>query len=357
LTFPDFQANLIWANLAIFAAAASVIWFAGTKLARCADLIAERTGLGKAFVGLVLLAAATSLPEVATTATAAALGSASLAVNNLYGGIATQTVFLALADISAVRGSLTYFTPRPVLLLQGTALVLLLALALAGIAVGGLFSLFGIGLWTVVLFVAYLVAVLLIHRYEGRGGWKPVDVPDKQGEEGGQDQTQPERKEGEEETPSTRRVFFVFAALGLVILVAGVVIAQVAEALAEQTGLGAGFVGATLLATAGSLPELSTTIAAVRIGSYAMAVSNIFGSNAMDATLVGLADVFYREGPILQAVDRSSTFMAAVAIILTCVYLVGMIERRDRVIWRMGLDSALVLPLYLGALGILYFLR
>lgn len=353
MPLPDFHAYSIWLNFAIFAAAATIIWFAGTRLAATADLIAERTGLGKAFVGLVLLAAATSLPEIATTTTASALGDAPLAVNNLFGGIAMQTAVLAIADFSVARGSLTFFTPRPVVLLQATLLVLLLALTLAGIAAGGLLTVFGVGLWTIILFGTYLLALYLIYRYEGHGRWRPIDLPDELSENIVAEETETVLPSA----PSTRRIFLLFAGTSLVILGAGVVIARVAEALAEQTGLGSSFVGATLLAIAGSLPELSTTIAAVRLGSYAMAVANIFGGNAMDVTLVFVADIFYREGPILQAVDPSSTFLAATSIVLTCVYLVGLIERRKRVVWRLGLDSAIVLPLYLASLGVLYLLR
>jgi cation:H+ antiporter len=106
-----------------------------------------------------------------------------------------------------------------------------------------------------------------------------------------------------------------------------------------------------------SLPEVSTTIAAVRFGSYSLAVSNIFGSNAIDITLLFLADMLYRQGPILEAVDRSSMFAAAVGVVVTVVYLIGLIERADRTIWRLGIDSAAVLSMYLGSLVVLYLLR
>jgi cation:H+ antiporter len=153
------------------------------------------------------------------------------------------------------------------------------------------------------------------------------------------------------------RLLASFAGASAVVLAAGVVLAQAADALAAQSGLGASFVGVTLLATATSLPELSTTIAAVRLGAYSLAVSNIFGSNMLMVALVFLADLVYRPGPVLAAVDRSAVFAVAMGIVVTAVYLIGLIERRDRTILRMGLDSAVVLALYVGSLGVLYLLR
>jgi cation:H+ antiporter len=347
----SFQEQPVWLNLAIFAAAAVVVWLVGTRLSAYADLIADRTGLSKAFIGLVLLATATSLPEVGTTATAALSGNASLAVSNLFGGVVMQTAILAVADLSLRKGALTFFTPRPSLLLEGSSLIVLLAIALAGIAAGPLVAFAGIGLWTSLIFAIYLLSIFLLKQYEGAGRWKPVDPPDEAREaDAGKD----ERKYADK---STRQFLALFAGGSAILLVAGSVVARVADALAGQTGLGASFVGATLVAISTSLPEVSTTIAAVRLGSYSMAVSNIFGSNAFDTALLFPADVLYREGPILAAVDRSATFAAAAGIAVTAVYLVGLIERKNLAVLRMGVDSVAVLGLYGGSLVVLYLLR
>ncbi|MGH2367827.1 MAG: sodium:calcium antiporter, partial [Chloroflexota bacterium] len=140
-------------------------------------------------------------------------------------------------------------------------------------------------------------------------------------------------------------------------LVAGWIVAQTGDALAGQTGLGGTFIGFTLVAISTSLPELSTTTTAARFGAYGLAVSNIFGSNAFDTTLLFVADVAYRQGPVLAAVERWAVFAAALGILVTCVYLWGLVERRDRTILGMGIDSALVLALYLSGLFVLYILR
>ena len=108
---PDFRALSVWANVAVFAGAAIGVWFAGTRLAYYADAISERTKISKAFLGLILLGVATSLPEIVTTITGALLDNAPLVAGNLFGGVALQITVLAIVDMVAMRRALTFFTP------------------------------------------------------------------------------------------------------------------------------------------------------------------------------------------------------------------------------------------------------
>jgi len=242
----DFLGFSPWLNGLIFAAAALIVWFAGTRLSFIADAIAERTSLGQALVGLLLLAVATSLPEIGTTVSAALSGNASLATNNIFGGITLQTVMLALVDLWVVRGALTYFSPRPVLLLEGVFLVLLLALALAAVAAGEFVVIFQVGLWSVLLLGAYLASLVLIHRYEENERWQPVDAEARQAVEEavnavrGNTVANSAHRYGDW---PLRRLLLLFGVGSVIIFGGGVVLALVSEALAVQTGLGASFVG------------------------------------------------------------------------------------------------------------------
>jgi cation:H+ antiporter len=344
-----FAAYSVWTNLLIFALSALIIWIAGTKLERYADVIAHRTGLGSAFAGLVLLAGATSLPEIATTVTASANGNATLAVNNLMGGVAMQTAVLAVADWSLARGRLTFITPSFGLLLQGVALVLLLGIAIAAMAVGDLVSVAGVGFWPLVLMLCYLYLLYEIHRYQGNPRWQPVDTPPLiAGEE------IPIEADGGERQNATLRMALLFFAIGsMVVLAAGSVIAHVAEVLTVQLQISAGFVGAVLVAVSTSLPELSTTTAAVRHGHYTTAISNIFGTNMLEVALLFIADLFFRQGSIIQGGGQQAIFMASLGLILTVIYLRSMLERKEKTVGRIGADSALVLLLYLGGVALL----
>jgi cation:H+ antiporter len=142
--------------------------------------------------------------------------------------------------------------------------------------------------------------------------------------------------------------------MSLIVLVGGWFATQSADVLASQTGLGSAFLGATLLAAATSLPEVSTTIAAARSGRYTVAISNIFGSNALDLALLFLADLLFRGSTILAHAQSSVVFVGSIGAIMTCVYLWGLIERENRTVLGIGWDSAVVLLVYAVAMSVLY---
>jgi cation:H+ antiporter len=347
-------------NALTFLIAAAAIWWAGTRLEHLSDLISHKTGLGQAFTGMLLLATATSLPEIATTVTAVAfLGNAELAVHNLLGGVAMQTTILAMADLAMPkRASLTFFTPRFALLVQGVGLVLLLQVAVAGIMAKGVPAVASVSLWVVSLLFVYLALMYLMYRGRGHPRWTATsrdDVP-AEANAGAQAEAAPhERSDGDDR--SLAHLWLAFGGISLVVLAGGWWATRTAEVLAEQTGLGSAFVGATILATATSLPEISTTISAVRHERYTVAISNVFGSNAFDVTLLVLADLLHRGDTILAGGGGTDVFVAAIATILTCIYLWGLMEREDRTILRVGWDSVACLVVYAGGMTVLYFME
>lgn len=350
----SFESFSIWVNFLIFAIGAGVIWYAGTKLERYGDAISRQTGLGKAFVGMLLLAAATSLPELATTLTATLSGNITLAVSNILGGVVTQTAVLALADVLVGRGALTRFTPGFVLLIQGVGLILLLTIVPMAAAMGDMASItlnlagmeYRIALIPLSLLVMFLVVMYLSYRYEEYPRWRRV--PDD-----GAEDVQAIDDSAEEEEPEdipkkgSYKPFFYFALFGLLVLVAGFVITRTAEALATQTGLGSSFIGATLLAISTSLPEISTTTTAIRHDNYSMAISNIFGSNAFDVSLLAIVSLVSGGAYLFQDSLNFSMFAVALGIFMTGVYLWGLLEWEDKTFLRMGWDSTAVVVLYL----------
>lgn len=342
----------LWINAALFVLAGATIWWAGTRLEHDADLIARSTGLGHAFTGMLLLAAVTSLPEVATTVTAVViLENPSLAVHNLLGGVAFQTAILAIADATkSRRGSLTFFAPRFVLLIEGVGLVMLLLIIVGGIAARGFPVILSTSLWLVVLVAAYVGLMYLVYRHQGHARWTPTHEDDVPAEVRGAQTDSP----GNSQVPPPWRRF---VALSVVVLVGGWLAAETADALAVQTGLGSAFLGATALAAATSLPELSTTIAAVRHDRYVVAISNVFGSNAFDVSLLLLAELLYRRGTILAHAGTTLVFVATIGAIMTCVYLWGLMERENRTVFRLGWDSALALGIYVCGLAVMYLIQ
>lgn len=349
--------NPVWMLLLVFLLGAVIVWYSGTKLSRWADSIARRTRLGQAFVGVLLLGGATGLPELATSASASALGNAAMAGSGLLGAIAMQLAVLAAVDVVAVRrGALTFFTPKPALLMQGVMLVLMLTLAIAAIAAGEVFVVLGVGAWSAGLLMSYVTALWIIQRYEGDPRWHP-DQPGGESEPGEPPVTDdPPETEKTLSHLSMGRIWLYFALAATGVLIGGFVVARTADAISVRTGMGASLLGATLLALATSLPEVSTTWGAVRIGAYVMAVANILGTNAFSVALLFVADVFYRDGGLLSTLDNGMIFMAALGAVLTCVYLWGLLERRDRSLLRGGYDSIAVLVLYVAGLVVFYFI-
>lgn len=339
----------LWLNVVLFLVASVIIWGSGTRLEKLAATLSERTGLGEAFTGMLLLAAATSLPELATTITAVViLKNPTLAVHNLLGGVALQTLIIAIADLAQRRrGALTSFDPKVSLLTQGVGLILLLQVAIAGIAAKGVPVVFATSGWLLLVLLAYLGTVFLVQRAR-KPQWKPTSEhkPD----------PRPLAAEVSDDR-STRKLWVAFAGLSLLVLAGGVLATHTAEGLASQTGLGDAFLGATLLAAATSLPEVSTTLSAARNGRFTAAISNVFGSNAFDVTLLLLADLLHRESSVLAHAGPTAIFTATVGSAMTCIYVWGMIEREDRTVLRLGWDSVVVTLVYGVGMTVLYFIQ
>jgi cation:H+ antiporter len=335
-------------NLGVFIAAAMGVWFAGSRLAIYADAIADRRRIGHALMGLVFVAAATSLPEMVTTLYGALAGESKLVLGNMFGGIAMQTAVLAVADGFAAA-PLTFYPRKTTSALEATLLIVLLSLLLALHGVGELVLPLGMGLGTLCLGVTYVAIIAILRQYGQGETWVPVEVPEtEKALVGGI------ASKTLDSLPLSMLVWtFVF--LSAAILVCGVALTASAAVLSEQTGLSSSFIGVTLLASATSLPEVSTTIAAVRIGAYSMAISNIFGSNLLMIALVFPADLFYSGGPILEALDSSTSFALISGVLVTAIYLAGLLLRSRRMIAGIGIDSALVLLVY--GLTLLVFYR
>lgn len=333
----------------VFAACVGLTWAAGTRLAKTTDALDARLGLGEELGGILLLAIAGTLPELAITVSAAAQGHLDLAAGNLIGGIAVQTMVLVICDIVAGRQRpLTFLVGALTPVLEALLVVLVVSGVLMGsllkpsTAIGGVVSPASIAIVAVWLFGVYV-----INRVRKKPRWS-VTMPG----------SQPGRRHRRDPHPdaphpfaqhSTALVVAIFGAACAVTLVAGVGLELTGNTLADRAGINGVIFGATVLATATALPEISSGIAAVRLGDNALALGDIFGGNAFQVCLFVVADVVAGR-PVLTTAGRLNSWLASLGVALTAVYAIGIIGRPYRCIARLGPDSLLALAIF--AVGI-----
>ena len=340
-----FEFYPLWTNFTAFAAAAVVVWIAGSRLAGYAEEIAQATGIRREILGIILLGGVTSLPEMAVAVTASVAGHPELSINDLLGSAAINVVIIAIADAVFGRDAITSVLASPAVMLQGVLGIVLLAMVSAATMTLDV-PFLGASAWTWTILLTYFASVAIIAKSNSQRAWIPMGAP-------APAMVQTQRHNGR----LSRSLAISVGVAGMAILCAGFILAKTAEAIAVQTDLGTNFVGAILLAASTSLPEVSTVVAAVRLKRYEMAISGVFGTNLFNVTIIFAVDALYDGGPVLGEVGDFAGVGAILAIILTALYLVGMIERRNRTILRMGFDSLAALVVYGAGVAILYQLR
>ncbi len=344
-----------WLLGLIFLGSAGAIWAAGVRLSDTVDVLDERLHLGAALGGIVLLAIATNLPEIAITATAALSHNIGVAIGNILGGIAIQTLVLVALDAVGVkvRRPLTYQAASLTLVLEAALVVGVLVVVVMGTQLPAHLYFARLSPAAVLIAVLWLVGLVVIDRAGGRLPWHDSgQAPDNQGRPKGHAQ-QTKEAAATRTKVSTGRTAAVFAAAAAVTLVAGVLLEQSGIVLASHVHLTGVLFGATVLAAATSLPELSTGITSVRMGDYQLAMSDIFGGNAFLPVLFVLADLLSGRAVLPQA-QASDLYLTGLGALLTSVYAAGLILRPRRNIARMGIDSVAVLVLYLlGTAGLI----
>lgn len=323
---------MVWVKFVITAA---LIVYAATQLAKYGDIIAVRTRLGGMFIGVLLLAGATSLPEVLTSISALSQNAPNLAAGNLLGSNTFNMFLLAVVDIvnrnerilrkaalkHALTGSLAVFM---------IGLVVFFMLADIDLQIGW------VGLDSLVIIGAYIIAVRLI-----QGNTAHVSQP----------AALPDIPEG---TPRLRTgiIGFLLASLGLVLVTP--IMVESSNEIAVITGLGTTFIGTTLVALVTSLPEMVTTLAAIKIGAADMAIGNLFGSNMFNMFAIGLTDLFFLQGRFLAAIDPAFLLVGILGLLMTGMGLIGNLAKLEKRIWFIELDALALVVVYFGSLWLLY---
>ena len=330
---------MIWMQ---FAATALVIVLAGARLARYGDVLGEKSGLGRSWIGVVLLAATTSLPELFTGFGATALAALpDIAVGDVLGSCMFNLLILSLMD--AVQPE-----PLSTRAHQGHALSIGFGLVLTSIAGFGLLgdarlpAIGWIGLSTPALIGLYFVSMRVIFTHEQRRRAREV-------------------REVAEELPygetTLRTAALHYAGAALLVVGAALWLPRLGAELARQTGLGEAFVGSLFIAITTSLPEIVVSLAAVRIGAIDLGIGNVLGSNLFNLLILGLDDLFYRQGPLLAAADASHAVAIPAVVAMNALFLIGLTYRVMTKRFAVAWDTGAMAAVYVAAVALTYLLR
>jgi len=321
---------MVWVQ---FVLSALVIVVAAYFLAKYGDVIAIRTGLGGMFIGILLMAGATSLPELLTSMEAVRQNTPNIAAGNLLGSNGFNMLLLAVLDLlhrsqrilrkAAMRHALT-----------GSLAILMIGLSLFFITAEIDVKVGWVGLDSIIIIAAYVFALRLIS--------------------GDQDKGKPAEKYIPEATPKLWIGFLGFAAAAGVLIFITPIMVGASNEIAVITGLGTTFVGTTLVALVTSLPEMVTTIAAIRIGASDMAIGNLFGSNMFNMFALGLTDLFYTQGRFLATIDPAFMLVGLFGLLMTAIGLVGNLAKLEKRFWFIEIDSLLLFILYFSGMWLLY---
>jgi cation:H+ antiporter len=328
---------MIWLQFAVVAA---IIVAAGSRLARYGDIIGDKSGLGGSWIGVVLLAATTSLPELFTGFSATALHRLpDIALGDVLGSCMFNMVILSAMD-SIHPGPLSARAH------QGHALAIGFGLLLVGVAGIGLVAsrhlpaLGWVGLYTPVLIGLYLVAMRVVFVHERRLA-RHSNSSDSHKDPG---------------RMSLRAAGLRYAAAAVIVVVAAIRLPELGAELARQTGLGQAFVGTLFVAMTTSLPEIAVSLAAVRMGAVDLGVANVLGSNMFNFLILGLDDLFYREGPLLEHAAPSHLVIVVALVMMNGAFLAGLtyraITKRFAVAW----DTSAIAAIYAVAIALTYML-
>jgi cation:H+ antiporter len=339
----------------VFAAAAGAVWAAGIRLSDTTDVLLERFRLGQALGGLILLAVVTNLPEIAITASASLSGKLGIAVGNILGGIAIQTAVLVLVDAFGVWGGrpLSYRAASLSLVLEGTLVIGVLAVTVMSSQLPSSLIFGRVTPGGLLIVACWGVGIVLLYEAQTRLPWSEErDPPGSQRVPKGTARARKDR-EAHNKGISTTQTLVVFAVASVITLLAGVALEQSGELIAGRIGMNGILFGSTVLAAATALPEISTGLASAKLGDYQLAVSDIFGGNAFLPVLFFLAGLLSGQAVFPQLRD-TDMYLIGLGVLLTSVYIYGLIFRPRRTVLRMGLDSLVIMALYLlGTAGLM----
>lgn len=331
---------LIWLG---FIACTSAIVYSGARLARYGDIIAEKTGMGRTWIGVVLMASVTSLPELVTGISSVTyVDVPDIAVGNVIGACIFNMVTLAMLDAFHCPTPISAKAHHGHILSAGFGM-LLLGMAALSLFLGDRISPMGwIGSYSLVFVVVYFVGIRLVYFYEKRriaAFMKELAV------------------ELKYKDISTKSAVVNYSINAFIVIIAAIFLPEIGEGIAKTTGLGQTFVGTIIIAISTTLPELTVSISAVKMDAVDLAIGNLFGSNIFNILILAIDDVFFTKGPLLSFVSQNHIISALSAIAMATIAIIGLTYRAEKKRLFLAWDSIAIIMVYISNIMLLYHLR
>ena len=310
--------HAIWIKFIICAA---IIFFAGKNLAKYADVIAEKTGFSRLWVGMILVAMATSLPELFTgVGSVVFVNAPNIAVGNILGANSYNLLNVGFLDLIYKEGSILASLSTGQLLTAGLSLIPLLLLTLAVILRGigfTFFSIWNIGIFSILIFISYIVIIRGVFKFEKKT--KKEKAP-----------------ENKYENITLKKAFLSYALAGAFIIASGIWLAYIGKELSETLRLTESFTGSIFMGFVTTLPEITVSIAALLIGAREIAIANMLGSNLFNLSIIFIDDILYRKAAILAKASEGNAWMGLVVMAMTAVIIIAMAKKFKKKIFNIN---------------------
>jgi len=333
---------MVWIEFII---CAGLIFWAGSLLSKYGDVIAEKTGMGRVWLGAILIAGVTSLPELASGISAVAwLNVPNLAAGAALGSCLFNLALIAIMDLVYQPGRVLA-KAQDVHILSGGLGVLLLGIVAMGVLIGPAMNSFG-GLGISVLSIAIIVLYAI-------GGRMIAGLEKERMNE----VLEQEARENAYDSISARQSYIVFTLSAICIVALGIWLSSIGDRLSTTTGLSVSFVGNLFLATSTSLPEIAASLAAIRLNAIDLAIGNVLGSNLFNITLFFVYDLVDGRTNFWASLTNANAFAAVMTIMMTGVVIISLMYRASpRTPYRFSWDGIALAGMYLGSMVMLYLL-
>lgn len=309
-----------------------IIMFAGVRLAKYGDQIANLTGMGHLWVGTLLIGFATSLPEMVTTSSASFMRAPDIAVGNIFGSNIFNIAIIAFADLIFLREIAALRKPRSFHVLTVIFTILITNFVLLGLFIGQQPRLFTLAPTSLIILAIYIISQVVIFQNEKLSRVRSAGVA--------------EGEETRQEVRRSKKVYLMFSLMSLLILVAGVTLAWSGREIVIISPIKESFMGNIFVALSTSLPELVTVFAAVRMQAFDLAIGDVFGSNLLNVALLFFADMFFT-GDIYSAVDTGAQLYAVTfSMIMLGLLSIGVITKKSRKIWGTDVLTWIILGMF-----------